>query len=186
MLFIGINPGGARYYPPVESVEEGNAYRIERWGERGTLNRLQVQVRRLYEVLSKKLGNESGVSLMDHTLAANFCPFRSRSWETLPRKAKSITFSRGLWDYLFDDVSPSVVVCLPNAPFKHFEEVLSGKGYRKTEALQQPVGWGNVTYSQVRFRLDEEELLMVKLPHLSRDTESSVGPGAVINRTSPV
>jgi hypothetical protein len=45
LAFVGLNPGGSIYEPPPLSVEDGNAYRVERWGPGGTLNRLQVQMR---------------------------------------------------------------------------------------------------------------------------------------------
>lgn len=168
LFFAGLNPGGDRYYPPVASVEGGNAYRVERWGEGGKMNPLQMQVRRLYEILAKKLGDGSAVDLMDGTLAANFCPFRSPDWKRLPKKPQSVVFSRGLWRDLFDHISPSAIVCLSDEPFNYFGEVLGDKGYQKTDPLQEPVGWGNVTYSQARFRSGTEEVLVVRLPHLSR------------------
>jgi hypothetical protein len=168
LCFVGLNPGGSRYYPPVPSVEEGNAYRVERWGDSGRINPLQTQVRRLYEVLSKMLGTGSAVDLMDGTLTANFCPFRSPEWKLLPKKPQSVAFSSRLWRGLFDHISPSAIICLTDRPFEHFGEVLNGRGYRKTETLQEPVGWGNVTYSQARFRSENDEIFMVRLPHLSQ------------------
>lgn len=168
LLFVGINPAGDRYYAPVASVEEGNAYRVERWGEGGKINSLQVQVRKLYEVLSSKLGNQSAKELMDDTLTANFCPFRSPEWKLLPKKQQSVAFSRGLWRDLFEHISPSVTICLKDVPFKHFGEILVDRGFRRTEMLQEPVQWKNLTYSQARFMPDTEEVLMVRLPHLSQ------------------
>jgi hypothetical protein len=168
LLFVGINPKGSRYEPPLESVEEGNAYRVERWGPGGGLSSIQVQVQTLYGVLSEKLDHEPVAELMDATMAANFCPFRSPSCDALPKKAQSVDFSRRLWSYLFGHISPSVIICLTDIPFRHFEEVLRGKGYRRIEMLQGPVGWGNVSYSQARYVLDQEDLLLLRLPHLSR------------------
>ncbi len=168
LFFAGLNPAGDRYYPPVASVEEGNAYRVERWGEGGRTTPLQLQVRRLYEVLSRKLGNESVADLMDGTLTANFCPFRSPKWKLLPKKPESIAFSHGLWKDLFDHISPSAIICLSDEPFMHFGEVLGDRGFLRTDTLREPVGWGNVTYSQARFRSETEEVLVVRLPHLSQ------------------
>lgn len=89
LMFSGINPGGAHYRHPVPSVEEGNAYRIERWGSHGQPNGLQVQVRLLYEGLAEKL-NRPVINLMDTTLATNFCPIRSASGTVcLGRRSRS-------------------------------------------------------------------------------------------------
>lgn len=73
LAFVGLNPGGSMYHPPQLSVEEGNAYRVERWGAGGQLNPLQVQMRLMYEELAAhSTTTESAVELMDATLAAHF------------------------------------------------------------------------------------------------------------------
>ncbi len=167
LMFSGINPGGAHYGYPVPSVEEGNAYRIERWGSHGQPNGLQVQVRSLYEDLAEKLHQPANV-LMDETLATNFCPFRSPSWDRLPRRGESVVFSKRLWSSIFEHISPRVIICLTGTPFDHFEDVLVRKGFVRTDAVQEPVGWANVTYSWSRYELEESKVLMVRLPHLSR------------------
>ena len=61
LMFSGINPGEAHYGYPVPSVEEGNAYRVERWGSHGQPNGLQVQVRLLYEMLLEMLDQSDTV-----------------------------------------------------------------------------------------------------------------------------
>jgi hypothetical protein len=65
LMFVGVNPGGSSYGHPIESVEEGNAYRIEHWGKGNEPNPLQIQVRGLYELLSEKLGQPSVDNIMD-------------------------------------------------------------------------------------------------------------------------
>lgn len=35
LAFVPANTGGGRYEAPKPSVEEGNAYRVERWGQSG-------------------------------------------------------------------------------------------------------------------------------------------------------
>ncbi len=167
LMFSGINPGGAHYGYPVPSVEEGNAYRVERWGSHGQPNGLQVQVRLLYENLADRL-NQPVEVLMDETLATNFCPFRSPSWDRLPKKAESVMFSKRLWSSAFEHISPRVIICLTSTPFDHFEEVLRQKGFGRTDSLKEPVGWGNVTYSSSRYESQYGNVLMIRLPHLSR------------------
>ncbi len=167
LMFSGINPGGAHYGYPVPSVEEGNAYRIERWGSHGQPNGLQAQVRLLYEDLAEKL-HQPANALMDETLATNFCPFRSPSWDRLQKKRESVMFSKRLWSSIFEHISPRVIICLTHTPFYHFEDVLRHKGFVRTDALQEPVGWGNVSYSSSRYESGIGNVLMVRLPHLSR------------------
>lgn len=93
ILFLGKNPGGGRYVAPVASVEEGNAYRLERWGGHDNYNPLQNQVQKLFGILAKKLEQQSSADLMDKTLTSNFCPFRSSGWPSLHRRSESISFS---------------------------------------------------------------------------------------------
>lgn len=167
LMFSGINPGGGHYGHPAPSVEKGNAYRVERWGKHGQPNGLQVQVRLLYEGLAEKL-DQPATGLMDSTLATNFCPFRSPSWDRLPRKAESVAFSERLWTSVFEHISPRVIIRLTGTPFEHFEDVLRRKGFERTDTQKEPVRWGNVTYSSSRHESENGNVLMVRLPHLSR------------------
>ncbi len=167
LMFSGINPGGAHYGYPVPSVEEGNAYRVERWGSHGQPNGLQVQVRLLYENLADRL-NQPVEVLMDETLATNFCPFRSPSWDTLPKRTESVMFSKRLWSSAFEHISPRIIICLTSTPFDHFGEVLTLRGFKRTATQKKPIGWGNVTYTLSEYESDSANLLMVRLPHLSR------------------
>lgn len=169
LVFLGLNPGGVRYVAPVASVEEGNAYRVERWGKGDQLNGLQVQIRMLYEKLSERLHQEPTPVLMDRTLAANFCPFRSPSWDRLHNRIGSVEFSKHLWFQLFQHLSPSVIICLTDLPFVYIGEVLLSKGFKEKSASRELVGWGNVTYSTSMYdEMGNERVMMVRLPHLSR------------------
>jgi hypothetical protein len=167
LMFSGINPGGAHYGFPVPSVEAGNAYRIERWGSHGQPNGLQAQVRLLYEGLAGKL-DQPVTNLMDATLATNFCPFRSPSWDRLPSKVESVAFSERLWSTIFGHISRKAIICLTGTSFDHYGEVLARKGFRRTSMQREPVGWGHVTYSSSRYDSGSGNVLMVRLPHLSR------------------
>lgn len=108
LAFAGLNPGGSAYHPPVASVEEGNAYRIERWAGDNGLNPLQLQIRAFYEALCTQLQHPSTAQVMDETLALNFCPFRSPTWEALPNQAESTRFSAELWRQVLGLARPSV------------------------------------------------------------------------------
>jgi hypothetical protein len=131
MFFLGDNPGGKNYEEPIASVEKGNAYRVELWpgGKNGAPNPLQMQVRKLFMILSEKLGHQPPWSdLMDQTLTSNFCPFRSPEWKLLPRQEESLAFSRRLWSSILDYTSPSVIVCNGKNSFKHFTSLMVSKG----------------------------------------------------------
>lgn len=168
LMFAGLNPGGGRYEPPLASVEEGNAYRVERWGPGGTLNPLQKQIRALYDRLVALLPIHGSERLMDQTLAVNFCPFRSPSWEALPHKKESLAFSIDLWRQMLPEVRPSVILCLTPVPFGGFRTVLEEMGGQQVRQALIPVGWGAVHYEESLYQVSGHSVLLVRLPHLSR------------------
>lgn len=163
--FVGQNPGGSKYEPPKASVEEGNAYRVEDWGDSG----LQKQICLLYSLIARGLGQQSHYRLMDDTLAANFCPFRSAGWAELPKKPESVEFSRRLWGEILEDISPSVIICMGEVPYDNIRELLLEKGYGDTPTdSDNRVGWGNVEYRDTHLSLGDRGLYLLGLPHLSR------------------
>jgi hypothetical protein len=169
LAFVGLNPGGAAYAPPSLSCEAGNAYRLERWGPDGGLDRLQVQVRRMYEAVAARMPVPTpAVELMDATLAADFCPFRSPSWELLAKPEESVAFSRALWTDVLDVARPRVIISFGEAA-PHLAAVMEEHGARRigTPAVR-PVGAGTVTYSTSRYASPHREILLVRLPHLTR------------------
>jgi len=48
IVFVALNPGGNRFAPPAKNVEEGNAYRIERWRRGQQLSVLQREICSLF------------------------------------------------------------------------------------------------------------------------------------------
>lgn len=174
LTFIGLNPGGSDYEPPSPSVEAGNAYHVEPWGKRGQLNSLQRQIVGLFEGLAKELGHPSSTGLMDETLAANFCPFRSQSLTQLARREESLAFSQELWISILDLVQPAAVVCLGGDAAPYLREVLRRDGFRQVGAEEGPFGWtppagqSPMTYAIEQYRSGGRPLLFVRLPHLSR------------------
>ncbi len=167
LAFVGLNPGGDVYYPPHVSVEEGSAYRVERWGPGHTLNPLQVQVRRMFDELARKLG-VSSVQLMDDTLAWNFCPFRSPGWDRLPNRARSLTFSAELGTSVLAIANPRAILCLGDVIDRQLGVVLEARGLQRREVQKLPTGWGTVTYGVTRYGCPDGATLVVRLPHLSR------------------
>lgn len=167
LAFVGLNPGGDRYYPPKTSVETGSAYRRERWGKGNTLNPLQLQVRRLFDELAGKLGGD-GAQLMDDTLAWNFCPFRSPSWDKLPNPKESLAFSAELASSVFAVCEPLAILCLGAEVDRQIGAVLEKRGLQRIEAQKPLAGWGKVTYGLTRYAAGDRAVLVVRLPHLSR------------------
>jgi hypothetical protein len=168
ILFAGLNPGGSYYWVPQPSVEAGNTYRIECWADGNRFNPLQLQVQVLYERIAQQLSRSDPDTLMDTSLSANFCPFRSPSWETLPTQAASVEFSRWLWTTVLQHIAPPTMICLTDAPFRYFREVLQNLGYTERELASHPVGWGSVTYSLSQLTNGRKNIVLVRLPHLSR------------------
>ena len=168
---VGANPGGRRYDPPSPSVEEGNAYRTESWpggGARG-LNPLQSQIGLLYDALAARLPRTSADELMDDTLASNFCPFRSPSWDLLANRTESIAFSRDLWKDILGFVTPSAIVCLGDRPARELGSTLVSSGWRLSGRPEiGQVGWGDVSYELAYYDSAGARSLLVRLPHLSR------------------
>jgi hypothetical protein len=169
LAMVALNPGGSKYHRPAPSVENGNAYRVERWGAEGGPKRLQVQVRLLFEALADALKRPSATQLMDESLTANFCPFRAPSWEKLHNPVASIEFSKDLWSRTLKLVAPSVIVCLGHQPAEYVGAIFEEQGSHLTgEPEVAPVGWGSITYRLERYESSHARTLVVGLPHLSR------------------
>jgi uracil-DNA glycosylase len=171
LAFIGQNPGGSTYEPPSASVEEGNAYRLETWpgATQGGLNPLQAQIGLLHEALASELADSTPTRLMDDTLAANFCPFRSPRWDKLAHPEESIAFSKDLWRTILEFVRPGVIVCLGDLAARQIGVTLATTGARLVRAPEvRPVGWGSVTYEIARYESSDVRTLLVRMPHLSR------------------
>jgi hypothetical protein len=172
LALVGTNPGGDRYEPPSASVEDGNAYRypVETWpgGSAHGPNRLQRQVVSFYRELAGRLPGSPPERLMDDTLAVNFCPFRSPSWESLPSRPESVAFSRQLWTKILEFVNPAAVICLGQLPATELGTVLSTRARLIDGPEIGPVGWRPATYEMRLYASSRGSTLLVRLPHLSR------------------
>jgi hypothetical protein len=190
LAFVALNPGDDKYHEPILSVEEGNAYRVERWWGVRQEGGLQAQIRHLYVELAKRSDGATWEELMDQTLALNFCPFRSPGWPPLVRPKESIEFSRRMWARVLGIVEPSVIVCLGNDPMRYLDPVVRARGARPTgPAEKRPVGWGDVKYAVARYTSPRREVTMVGLPHLSRfrifgRPESQLATTQIVNSIS--
>ncbi len=173
MLLVGIDPGGRVSQENQESVEKGNAYRVEVWpgGKEGGPNPLQKQVQAFFDILAAKLDHQSRNDLMDHTMTSNMFPIRTGGWSKIGKveQKKAIDFSSKLWFHIFDHISPSVIVCIGKPPYECFRRVLLNKGYTETERpKERRVGLKNDTYSQSRYERGDKRTLMIGLPYLRR------------------
>jgi hypothetical protein len=174
LAFVALNPGGGsdrEYAPGVPSVERGNAFRpeIEEWPAKH--RSLQRQVCLLYQAVDRALGFGSWRTLMDESLATNFCPFRcpAGDWNRLHRKVESIEFSELLWWQIFGIAQPRVIVCCGKQVGGHLRNALLRRGSHQVASMQlRQTGWGEQTYDLHRFRSPEATTLLVDLPHLSR------------------
>jgi len=123
----------------------------------------------MYKGLAKRLEHPSPTQLMDETLAVNFCPFRSPSWERLVNRAQSVAFSVELWSAMLDILEPPVVICLGETATRHLAAAMESQGWRQRQAPEvRPVHWGPQTYALSWYDSPHGRTLLVRLPHLSR------------------
>lgn len=167
VCFFGLNPGGDNDYGASLSSEAGCAYRpeVEDWGRQN----LQRQIVRLYSELAKRCFPDLSVKeLMDNSLAANLVPFRSPSWESLPRNKEALAFSKELWRPFFKDSPAVVYFSMGKVTYQAIKSMLVDVGFEQTEERSAKIGWGNILYQVSRFKRGEQVVMVVRLPHLSR------------------
>lgn len=166
IVFIGLNPGGNVFGPAEPSVEEGNAYRVQPWSSDGRLNSLQRQVCAFYSLLAETLRGSSAQTLMDATLSANFCPFRSPDWTRLRAREKSILFSQRLWTNILDFVRPDILITMGSEVTRQIDTLLTLRGsHVRSRAIL--CEWGTVTYRLGSAEIGGKPVLLVGFPHLS-------------------
>ena len=173
LWFIGLNPGGAEHRDPVRSFEEGNAYRVDRWGGRGKggslpgPNPLQRQIIRLFQHIAEKSGADH-VELMDSTLTANFCPFRSPSWNALANRKETLCLSKKLWGDISKSLLPRAIVTISTQATTGLVQSLDGIGYTVKNRDRIFVGWGKISGEKIKLSNGTGEILIVRFPHFSR------------------
>lgn len=173
LMFFGLNPGGTGENVGRLSCEDGNAYFIESWGksregyEEKSL--LQRQIFMLYESIAHKLHPPlSALELAQFTLAANFIPFRSRDWASLPNKKDVAQFSMKMWSTYFDVIHPKVIICMGVIPSNALVDILKTKQYSSIAHYSGCLNWGNTKWQYLRMKRDEQQIVVIVLPHLSR------------------
>lgn len=175
LMFVGLNPGGSlsEPYAPQFHAESSNAYRVGDWSGGRGLNPLQKQVCELYCRIATSFQTAIPYeSLMDNSLAANYVPFRSKSWASQEDKPGTLEFSDCLWSQVLDIVWPKAIICISVVAHQRLSSLLTQKKHCEKHAVmhRQPVGWGDtVTYDVHTFSSrGREPILLVRLPHLSR------------------
>lgn len=153
-VLVGLNPGGSELDAPGEWDYTGgkNAYVDESWGGRPAGEYpLQQQVKLLFEAAKLK---------PDEVFAANFVPFRSRSWIDLPDREDALQFSRTLWLDLLRRTPARLFMSLGKQAGAEIAHLLSAQ-----LTQTHPVEWGNQTMDEY---VAADGRIVVALPHLSR------------------
>lgn len=167
LFWIALNPKFSEPSECQRSSEDGNAYRIGRWRGGSQQSDLQKQVCAFYELLAAELDCKFE-TLMDESLAGNFCPFGSHSWKALENKDATLQWCRDFWLDVLRICEPSVIICLGQVAYDGMRRAASEVGFNEGPP-QPPVeaNWGSVTYTLTRLS-GPKPMLLVRLPHLSR------------------
>lgn len=165
LLLLATNPGGKNYEKPILSVEGGNAYRTERWDD-GGLSTLQKQIEVLFRLLNRR-GTGSSEDLMDKTLSANFCFFRSQSWSAL-EKEEPMKFSWEIWEEALKFLRPRTIITIGQVPYWGAYHILIDDGYSVDSEETFPTNWGKILIRTSILKKAKRRVVIVGLPHLSR------------------
>lgn len=154
-IFLTLNPGGnvSRNDHPAESCESGSAYVVESWsGAPPGNSKLQLQIRALFSLIDENI---------DGILSGQLVPFRSPSWDALPRKEECLAFGRELWTDIIELVNPNLIIAMGKTQLRPALLDILGE---PTMSEDVPVGWG-----KIKAGLDiYPGTRIVSLPHLSR------------------
>jgi hypothetical protein len=157
LAIITLNPGGERNLEASLaerwSSERGSAYRIEAWrGQSAGTAPLQRQIQRLCALLGEA---------PDDVLSGHFVPFRSKDWNSLPRREEAALLGVKLWRGILAKSPARLIVCIGKA--------IAGDGIaaacdaRPVQSI--PSGWGSLSIDRY---LAPGGRRIVALPHLSR------------------
>lgn len=174
LMFVGLNPGGHSLplgYKENPSFEEGNAYLLDQWREyEAGEYPLQKQIQMLFKSLSLSSGSdpEDWKSFMNQTLSLNFCPFRSPNWKSLKNKSETLSFCKNLWVDILEYICPKAIVTMDKETFGFVEKILENMQFKKEFFEEALIGWGKTTYTVCSFSREENNIILVRFPHLSR------------------
>ncbi len=173
LFLLALNPGGSlnERYDECPSCEAGNDYLVGNWDSRkwqAGRAPLQLQVQALFREIALGLGPEIDYkTLMHRSLAANYVPFRSPRWTTLPNRDRSLAFAQELWSDILDFVVPRVVISIAVVPYEQLKTIMINKGYSVAADCRDRTGWGRTTFEVARLTRGEQTVMLARLPHLS-------------------
>jgi DNA invertase Pin-like site-specific DNA recombinase len=154
VALVSINPGGDKFEPAKWSVENGNAYKCERWDDNlpGQAP-LQQQVQRMFDVMDVKLAD---------VLSGYLVPFRSPEWSKLPKRTASIDFGVRLWREVFKQATNvETVIAFGKETAEPMIDILQARAKPKEHRAE----WSEQTIDEYRFGSNRR---LVVLPHLSQ------------------
>lgn len=151
VALITLNPGGFRPEPNRLSYEVGSTYVHETWlGRERPDAPLQIQIQHLFKI---------ALAEADDVLAGYLVPFRSPTWDELPRPSEALEFGVGLWRELLGSRRPRLTFTISNIVFREMRAMFAGGPVTLSQS-----GWGNA-----RIRVsDYDGGRLIGLPHLSR------------------
>jgi hypothetical protein len=149
VALITINPGGENFLPAMLSVEAGSAYVVETWPARQ--QPLQWQVRRMYQMMNVR---------PDKVLSGYLVPFRSPSWNDLPKRAEGTRFGISLWRAIFGLAHFETIIAFGKDTAPYMVNLLSA-----ALATSIRADWADQTIDVYRFGASRR---LIVLPHLSR------------------
>jgi hypothetical protein len=123
VALVSINPGGDKFEQAKWSVENGNAYKCERWDDNlpGQAP-LQQQVQRMFDVMDVKLAD---------VLSGDLVPFRPE-WSKLPNRIASIDFGVRLWREVFNRATNiEIVIAFGKETAEPMVDILQARGKPK-------------------------------------------------------
>lgn len=173
IALLTLNPGGGssdkqRKCEP--SCENGSAYVCESWcDQKPGQAPLQKQIRKLFEAIAAKVGREGkGDNLLKQSLAACYIPFRSKSIMDVPQKKSVKGFAHTLWEPLFKEIDPLLIVTIGQITAKAFTRILEDKLKCQSTSKRFQSGWGTVSAEVITFKAGKRKRVILRLPHLSR------------------
>jgi hypothetical protein len=170
LFFLGLNPGGKEgEYKEISSCEKGNAYLVGNWDQKKGEAPLQCQVQKLFKRIEGSMSTRIDYrDMMNSSLAANYVPFRSSTWNKLGNRKDTLEFAEKLWSEILDCVCPRAIVCMSKVVYEPLKGILKRKGFDFISEQKNCVGWGKETYNLTELRGGEKTVVLVRLPHLSR------------------
>ena len=147
-VIIGLNPGGSSDKCSFESYN-GNAYFTGDWGVDG--ERIQSQVRALHNALGLH---------QDEVFAAQFNPFRSRDYGSLPHSEEATAFASRLWDWTLARSPARRFICMGREVTWHISRKLGAH----LEDRCYETGWGKI---RIERYVASDGRIVVNWPHPS-------------------